>query len=255
MTDIIKTIDFIPKTLSEIIGEKEAKIIEEENPDEDGFNNNLTCYNISIIVDGFHIRNPIVSKGNLKKPKDKMHEMVAAWLHCVQMWVLYEFIEIAEQKHDGISLRTVGYDAMLNENPRDEKLFSDKNKLERFRKCRFTVNGEIKVMYTSATWHVCSLKVRKGGIAFQSGVDARIATELLVEANEGADLIVLVTGDSDFAPAISYIKSKYNIEVCVLSYNDLSDKKDLRKEASRFYLLNENSKLEGTDDFVLKRLK
>ncbi|MBB2164638.1 NYN domain-containing protein [Gluconacetobacter sp. 1b LMG 1731] len=254
MTDIKKTISFTPMTLGEIIGEKEAEQIYNENPSNSDIIENMSFYDVSIIVDGYHIREPFLNryKGN-KYSGSAMHKLVESWVRCVENWVFHEYMHIAEKDHDGLSMHTIGYDAMLDEDKNDEEKFSNEATLKNFQDSRFNVHGKIRTLDVSAIWNICTLKVREGGVAFQSGVDARIATQLFIEADKGADLICLVTADGDFGPAISYIKTRYkNVKICVLSYNNLDRKKELVSSSDAFYRMNRDAKLEDIRDFIFK---
>ncbi len=76
------------------------------------------------------------------------------------------------------------------------------------------------------------------GVVTEKQVDVYLATQMVALAYEDAyDIAVLVSGDSDFLPAVDLVQQKGKIVSVVSSRASLSDQ--LRVRADRFHLIDE----------------
>jgi len=157
---------------------------------------------IRIVVDGYHVRKAldrhVCDNGKQEEPHD-----LADWLNRLGDWLSEQYMT-----NEGIEVYVRAWDAHLpDDEEKKNKAFAALSETVRTRYLNGRGQNYEKqhTVWVTADWHFTDLR-RIGDRYVQSGVDARIAADVIAMALERPDLLFLVTGDEDFQRAIEVIK-------------------------------------------------
>ena len=197
MTKVSYSIRFEPETLEELLGPDEYRALMEETSGEEQIEDHGPCRRVMVVVDGYHVRNALRLRDGRNEP-----ELVADWINRLGNWLADRFMT----DDHGLEVYVRAWDAHLPNEAEKQKVFQRLRRDQRvgFAKGRGHHYLGQHTTSVSADWHFTDLR-SCGGTYVQSGVDARIAADIIGMALEQPDALFVVTGDQDFERALEVV--------------------------------------------------
>jgi uncharacterized LabA/DUF88 family protein len=210
MTAVIRTIVITREDFYETLPDGELAIL--RLPNEDDCDSSETepdelIPSGAVVIDGFHVRIHVAAKGKAARLED-----IVVWLDGLNGWLSDGTVTIT---------RMTAWDAELSKKGEHAASFQrlDPEKKKKFLESRSKKLDGMKTLSVEAEWKFCELKVnRRYWVPQQSGVDARIATDMFRAALDGHRRIFLVSRDGDFADAAKLVKEHFpQVEIDVIA--------------------------------------
>ena len=197
MTKVSYSIRFEPETLEELLGPEEYRALMEETSGDEPLEDSGPCRRIMVVVDGYHVRNALRRRNGWDEP-----ELVADWIDRLGSWLADRFMT----DNHGLEVYVRAWDAHLPDEAERQKVFQELPKDQRVRFANGRGHRYVgqHTTWVSADWHFTDLR-SCGRTYVQSGVDARIAADIIGMALEQPDALIVVTGDQDFERALEVV--------------------------------------------------
>ncbi len=198
MAKVSYSIRFEPETLEELLGPEEYRALKEETSGDEPLEHPASCRRVMVVVDGYHVRKALQRRDGRNEP-----ELVADWIDRLGSWLADRFMT----DDHGLEVYVRAWDAHLPDEAERQRVFKQMPAAQRahFVNSRGRRYRGQHTAWLSADWHFTDLRSR-GQTYVQSGVDARIATDIIGMALERPDALLVVTGDQDFELALKLVQ-------------------------------------------------
>lgn len=197
MTKVSYSIRFEPETLEELLGPEEYRALIEETSSDEQLEDHGPCRRVLVVVDGYHVRKALQLGDGRDEP-----ELVADWIDRLGSWLADRFMT----DDHGLEIYVRAWDAHLPDDAEGKRVFKEMPKDLRVHFANGRGHRYLgqHTTWLSADWHFTDLRSR-GRTYVQSGVDARIAADIIGMALERPDALIVVTGDQDFELALEVV--------------------------------------------------
>lgn len=198
VTKVSYSIRFEPETLEDLLGTEEYRKLIEETSGDEPLEDHRPCRRIMVVVDGYHVRHALQLRDGRNEP-----ELVADWIDRLGSWLADRFMT----DDHGLEVYVRAWDAHLPDEEEGQRVFKElpQNQRVHFANGRGHRYVGQHTTWLSADWHFTDLRSR-GRTDVQSGVDARIAADIIGMALERPDVLIVVTGDQDFEMALKVVE-------------------------------------------------